>query len=120
MWAALTALFVVFIVVVVVSVIWLASNVIGFLQPILIPVAIAAILAYLLDPVVSYLVGRTRLGRTKATLLLFAVAFLAIGAIARVAGAGDLDAKCQCREGTAGIHTTRARQRGRSDLQIRS
>jgi predicted PurR-regulated permease PerM len=81
MWAALTALFVVFIVVVVVSVIWLASNVIGFLQPILIPVAIAAILAYLLDPVVSYLVGRTRLGRTKATLLLFAVAFLAIAGL---------------------------------------
>ncbi len=78
MWAALTALFVVFIIGVVVSVIWLASNVISFLQPILIPVAIAAILAYLLDPVVTYLVRRSRIGRTKATLLLFAVAFLAI------------------------------------------
>jgi predicted PurR-regulated permease PerM len=77
MWAALTALFVVFIVGVVVSVIWLTANVIGFLQPILIPVAIAAILAYLLDPVVNYLVRRLRVGRTKATLLLFAVAFLA-------------------------------------------
>ncbi len=81
MWAALTALFVVFIVVVVVSVIWLTSTVIGFLQPILIPVAIAAILAYLLDPVVSYLVRRSRLGRTKATLLLFVVAFLAIAGL---------------------------------------
>ncbi len=81
MWAALTAIFIVFIVGVVVSVIWLASNVIGFLQPILIPVAIAAILAYLLDPVVSYLVRRSRIGRTKATLLLFAVAFLAIGGL---------------------------------------
>ena len=81
MWAALTALFVVFIIGVVVSVIWLAANVIGFLQPILIPVAIAAILAYLLDPVVNYLVRRSRMGRTKATLLLFAVAFLAIGGL---------------------------------------
>ena len=81
MWAALTALFVVFIIGVVVSVIWLAANVIGFLQPILIPVAIAAILAYLLDPVVNYLVRRSRIGRTKATLLLFAVAFLAIGGL---------------------------------------
>ena len=81
MWAALTALFVVFIVVVVVSVIWLTSTVIGFLQPILIPVVIAAILAYLLDPVVSYLVRRSRLGRTKVTLLLFVVAFLAIAGL---------------------------------------
>ena len=81
MWAALTALFVVFIVGVVVSVIWLASNVISFLQPILIPVAIAAILAYLLDPVVNYLVRRLRIGRTKATLLLFAVVFSAIAGL---------------------------------------
>lgn len=81
MWAALTALFVVFIIGVVVSVIWFTANVIGFLQPILIPVAIAAILAYLFDPVVNYLVRRMRIGRTKATLLLFAVAFLAIGGL---------------------------------------
>ena len=81
MWAALTALFLVLIIGVVVSVIWIAADVISFLQPILIPVAIAAILAYLLDPVVDYLVGRTRLGRTKATLLLFAVAFLAIAGL---------------------------------------
>jgi predicted PurR-regulated permease PerM len=81
MWSALTALFVVFIVGVVVSVIWLASNVISFLQPILIPVAIAAILAYLLDPVVSYLVRHIRIGRTGATLLLFAVAFFAIAGL---------------------------------------
>ena len=81
MWAALTALFVVFLIGVVVSVIWLASNVVAFLQPILIPVAIAAILAYLLDPVVNYLVRRSGLGRTKATLLLFAVAFLAIAGL---------------------------------------
>ena len=81
MWAALTALFVVFIIGVVVCVIWLASNVISFLQPILIPVAIAAILAYLLDPVVNYLVRRSRVGRTKATLLLFGIAFLAMGGL---------------------------------------
>jgi predicted PurR-regulated permease PerM len=80
MWTALTALFLVFLVVVVVSVIWLAANVIGFVQPILIPVAIAIILAYLLDPVVTHLTHRG-LGRTKAIVLLFAVAFLAIGAL---------------------------------------
>lgn len=80
MWRALTALFLAFLVAVVVSAIWLAANAIGFLQPILIPVAIAAILAYLLDPVVTKLSNRG-LGRTKAIALLFVVAFLALGGL---------------------------------------
>jgi len=42
---------------------------------VLIPVAIAAILAYLLDPVVTHLAARG-FGRTKAVLTLFAIAFL--------------------------------------------
>src|SRR5262249_6835564 len=45
--------------------------------PILIPVAIAAILAYLLDPLVTKLCRRG-FGRTKAIVLLFAVAFLGL------------------------------------------
>ena len=53
MWAALSALFIVFLVVIAGSAVWVAANLIGFLQPILIPVAIAAILAYLLDPHVA-------------------------------------------------------------------
>lgn len=46
---------------------------ISFLQPILIPVAIAGILAYLLDPVVRWLEAR-KLSRTKSVVLVF-VAF---------------------------------------------
>ena len=53
MWAALTALFVVMLMTIACSVVWIAANVIGFIQPILIPVAIAVILAYLLDPLVT-------------------------------------------------------------------
>ena len=45
MWAALTALFVVMLMTIACSVVWIAANVIGFIQPILIPVAIAVILA---------------------------------------------------------------------------
>ena len=77
MWAALTALFVVFLVVIAASVIWVTANVISFLQPILIPVAIAAILAYLLDPLVTRMC-KGGLGRTKAVVLLFAMVFLAL------------------------------------------
>ena len=81
MWAALTALFIVFLAVTVASVVWLVANLISFLQPILIPVAIAGILAYLLDPLVTRMCG-SGIGRTKAVILLFTIAFLSITALA--------------------------------------
>jgi len=77
MWAALTALFIVFLAVVIASAIWIAAGLIGFLQPILIPVAIAAILAYLLDPLVTR-ICRNGMGRTKAVVLMFTIALLAL------------------------------------------
>jgi predicted PurR-regulated permease PerM len=80
MWAALTALFIVVLITIGCVVVWTAANLIGFLQPILIPVAIAAILAYLLDPLVTKMCEQG-LGRTKAVLALFAIAFLSIGAL---------------------------------------
>src|SRR5438132_3446585 len=81
MWAALTACFVVLLVIIVGAVIWAAANVISFLQPILIPVAIAVILTYLLDPLVTKL-SRGALSRTKAVALVFAIAFFALGGLA--------------------------------------
>src|SRR5436305_1607594 len=80
MWAALSALFVVFLIVIVGAVIWTGANIISFLQPILIPVAIAMILTYLLDPLVTK-VSRGTLSRTKAVALLFAIAFFALGGL---------------------------------------
>jgi predicted PurR-regulated permease PerM len=80
MWAALTACFVVVLVVVVAAVIWAGATIISFLQPILIPVAIAAILTYLLDPLVTKMSRRT-LSRTKTIALLFAIAFFALGGL---------------------------------------
>src|SRR5438094_8206746 len=77
MWAALTACFVV----IVAAAIWAGASIISFLQPILIPVAIAAILAYLLDPLVTKM-SRGTLTRTKAIALLFAFAFFALGVLA--------------------------------------
>src|SRR6266513_1831408 len=81
MWAALTALFVVVLIVIVGTVIWTSANIISFLQPILIPVAIAVILTYLLDPLVTKM-SRGTLSRTKAVALLFAIAFFALGGLA--------------------------------------
>src|SRR5438093_1979321 len=81
MWAALTACFVVVLLVILAAVIWAGASVISFLQPILIPVAIAVILSYLLDPLVTKM-SRGTLGRTKAIALLFAIAFFALGGLA--------------------------------------
>jgi predicted PurR-regulated permease PerM len=80
MWAALTALFVVFLVTVVGAAIWIGTNIISYLQPILIPVAIALILAYLLDPLVTKMC-KGGLDRTKAVVLIFAIIFLALGGL---------------------------------------
>src|SRR6266478_4648868 len=81
MWAALTACFVVLLVIVVGAVIWAAANIVSFLQPILIPVAIAVILTYLLDPLVTRM-SRGTLSRTKAVALVFAIAFFSLGGLA--------------------------------------
>ena len=79
-WAALTAFCVVLLVVIVGTVIWTGANILSFLQPILIPVAIAGILTYLLDPLVTKM-SRGTLSRTKAVILLFAIAFFALGGL---------------------------------------
>src|SRR6266481_8113093 len=79
-WAALTAFFVVVLIAILAAVIWAGASIISFLQPILIPVAIAAILTYLLDPLVTKM-SRGTLSRTKAVALVFAIGFFALGGL---------------------------------------
>jgi predicted PurR-regulated permease PerM len=80
MWLALSAFFVVMLITIACSLVWIAANLIGFIQPILIPVAIAVILAYLLDPVVTKMT-KHGLSRAKAVWALFAIAFLSLGVL---------------------------------------
>jgi predicted PurR-regulated permease PerM len=81
LWAALATLAVVAIGAVAVGLVWIVSRVLGFLQPILIPFAIAGVMAYLLDPVVAKIVawGTTR---QRAVLAVFAIVTLALGGVA--------------------------------------
>lgn len=72
LWSALTALAVVTIGGIAVGLIWLASQVLGFLQPILVPFAVAAVLAYLLEPVVARIVSLGT-SRHRAVFFVFAV-----------------------------------------------
>ncbi len=77
LWAAVSALSVVAIGTIAVGLVWLGSRVLGVLQPILIPFAVAAVMAYLLDPVVARIVawGTTR---HRAVLTVFAAVTVAL------------------------------------------
>jgi predicted PurR-regulated permease PerM len=56
----------------------LAARAVSFLQPVLIPFAVAAVLAFLLDPVVRLLCTRTRLPRTWSVIVVFAFMALVV------------------------------------------
>jgi hypothetical protein len=80
LWTGATFFAAVLIGAIVVGLIWLASQVLGFLQPILIPFAVAGVAAFLLDPVVSKIEswGTTR---TRAVIAVFAVVALTLTGI---------------------------------------
>jgi predicted PurR-regulated permease PerM len=80
MWAALTALFVVLLIVIAGAVVYVGANLTSFLQPILIPIAVAVILAYLLDPLVTELTRR-KLPRTWAIGTIFASVLIALAGL---------------------------------------
>ena len=70
LWNALTGLAIVTLGALVAGLIWLGSTVLGYLQPVLVPLAFAGIIAYLLDPVVNFLMNKG-LSRLRAVILVF-------------------------------------------------
>ena len=79
-WAALTTLSVVGIGAIAVGLIWVMSLVLGFLQPILIPFAVAGVMAYLLDPVVTR-IASWGTSRQRAVFAVFAMLVLLLAGI---------------------------------------
>src|SRR5438477_11075276 len=77
MWAALTALFVVLLILIAGAVVYVGANLISFLQPILIPIAVAVILSYLLDPLVTELCRR-KFPRGSAIVIIFVSVLIAL------------------------------------------
>ncbi|NBV85221.1 MAG: AI-2E family transporter, partial [Verrucomicrobia bacterium] len=73
-WSAVTALAMVAIGGISVGTVWLTVKVVSFLQPILVPFAVAMVLAYLLEPVVSKLAD-WHIPRRASVLSVFAVVF---------------------------------------------
>ena len=81
LWTAITALSMTVIGAIAVGLVYLATTVLSFLQPILVPFAVAGVLAYLLEPGVKWLESRG-LERSRSVLLVFVVFSLSIGGLA--------------------------------------
>lgn len=83
-WAAVTGLAIALIVALVVAAVWGLGRILNVLSSVVWPLAVAAVLAYLLDPVVDFL-ERRRIPRTRAIGLVFLVAlFLVLAVFASV------------------------------------
>jgi predicted PurR-regulated permease PerM len=76
-WLALTGLSVAAMIVLVAGLVWGLSEVLQLLSPVLWPLAVAGVLAYLLDPVVDWMESR-RFTRPRAIASVFAVATLVV------------------------------------------
>lgn len=83
LWNALTGLAMVTLGGLIVGIILLVATVISFLQPVLIPVAVAGIIAYLLEPLVRLLIKRG-IPRVRAVVLVFLGFFAFIAATAAI------------------------------------
>ncbi len=84
MWSALTGLATATSIVLVMALVWGVGQVLAILSPVLWPLAIAGVLAYLLDPVVDFL-ERRGIPRTRGILFVFALALVLVaGVVANV------------------------------------
>src|SRR5512141_1442603 len=79
-WLALTGLAIAALVALIVALVWVLGQVLQILSPVLWPLAVAGVLAYLLDPVVDWF-ERKGLKRSRAILCVFGMAVLIIGGI---------------------------------------
>jgi predicted PurR-regulated permease PerM len=82
-WNAITSLSLLVIAGIVIFTLYVATQILAFLQPLLLPVAVAGVFAYLLEPVVSWL-ARKKLPRLLAVVIVFG-AFI-LGAALLVVG----------------------------------
>jgi len=75
LWNAATGVSLLILGLLIVGLIWLMGKVFGFLQPVLIPVIVAGIVAYVMDPLVRRL-ERWNFSRLKAVIMVYAIMLL--------------------------------------------
>ena len=83
LWNAITGVSMLVLVALVVLLIWLGAEIVSFLQPVLIPIAVAGIIAFLLEPIVRLLLKRG-FTRLRAVILVFLGFFLFLSATAAI------------------------------------
>jgi len=84
-WVSLSALAIAVLVVLIVALVWGLGQVLQLLAPVLWPLAVAAVIAYLLDPLVDHLEKKRHLPRTRAIICVFALAaFIVLALLASV------------------------------------
>jgi predicted PurR-regulated permease PerM len=81
MWAALTGLAAAVLVALLVALLWGMGRVLNVLSPVIWPLAVAAVIAYLLDPVVDFL-QRKGAPRSRAIIFVFVMALLLVVGLA--------------------------------------
>lgn len=79
-WLAITGFAIATIVALIVGLVWGLGQVLNVLSPVVWPIAVAAVLAYLLDPVVDFF-ERRRVPRTRAIVLVFVIALFLVLAV---------------------------------------
>ncbi|MDA0766369.1 MAG: AI-2E family transporter [Verrucomicrobia bacterium] len=77
LWNAATGLSIVLLGTMIVGLVWLSGQIFGYLQPVLVPLAVAGIVAYLLDPAVQW-IQRKGLSRLRAVIVTFCGFLIAI------------------------------------------
>ncbi|MDB6078836.1 MAG: protein of unknown function duf20, partial [Akkermansiaceae bacterium] len=80
MWNAISGISMLVLGALIVGLIWLAGQILGFLQPVVVPLAVAAIVAYLLDPIVR-MIQRRGFSRRWAVVGVFAGFTLLMGGL---------------------------------------
>lgn len=85
LWRAVTGIAIVIIGALLVGLIWLSSGIFGYLQPVLVPLAVAGIIAYLLEPVVRFLQSKG-LSRIKGIITVFAAFLIFFGGLLAFVG----------------------------------
>jgi predicted PurR-regulated permease PerM len=78
-WHAVTTLSFVALGTVVIGGVWLLGSILILLKPVLLPLAIAGVVAYLLHPVVCFLEDRMKMRRKMAVIVLFVVSIIVCG-----------------------------------------
>lgn len=125
LWTAVTAISITAVGAIAVGLVYLITRVIAFLQPILIPFAVAGVIAYLLDPAVRWIEGRGA-SRQRAVWLVFAAFILALLGLGLWIGpkigrqTSNLDVRIKSYSQTAGtalLNWTK-RMEERFDLQL--